>query len=45
MERGIWIQDIFGGITNCTSDKLDVGVNQRKVPRVTVGVQVKHMDS
>ena len=43
MERSRWIQGIFGGRTACTSDKLDEslsGVNQKGIPRITVGVEV-----
>lgn len=43
MEKGRWIQGIFGSRINHTSDKLNVGVNQRKVPRKIVGIEVKHM--
>lgn len=36
IERGRWIQDIFGGRTDCTCIKLDVGVNHGQVPIITV---------
>lgn len=45
MERGRWAQNVFRDGTVCTSDRLDVGVNQGEMPRITVGVDVKHMDS
>lgn len=41
MERSRWIQDMFGDGTVCTSDKLE----QKEMTRITVGVEVKHVDS
>lgn len=41
MERGRCSPDIFGGGTVCTSDKLDVEVNQREGPRIKAGVELK----